>query len=81
MGLVSNLAPTPNWKLGRLTSQNDSGIAACPICQKQNAPDFAPFCSKRCANVDLNRWLSGGYAIPASDQADDEDDPAESQSR
>ncbi|HEX7948140.1 MAG TPA: DNA gyrase inhibitor YacG, partial [Phenylobacterium sp.] len=37
-----------------------------------------PFCSRRCANVDLQRWLTGGYAIPVpDDEADDTDDGAE----
>ncbi len=40
----------------------------CPICQKQSKAEFHPFCSLRCANVDLNRWLSGAYVIPASDE-------------
>jgi endogenous inhibitor of DNA gyrase (YacG/DUF329 family) len=35
-----------------------------------------PFCSERCRDVDLNRWLSGSYAIPAADlEADDDEDP------
>ncbi|MEG6508602.1 DNA gyrase inhibitor YacG [Methyloligella sp. 2.7D] len=38
--------------------------AKCPICGKPQSPDHRPFCSKRCADVDLNRWLSGRYAIP-----------------
>ncbi|MFD0988264.1 DNA gyrase inhibitor YacG [Methyloligella solikamskensis] len=36
----------------------------CPICGKPTAEDYRPFCSKRCADVDLNRWLSGRYAVP-----------------
>ena len=36
----------------------------CPICAKPSAPKFNPFCSKRCADVDLSRWLKGAYAIP-----------------
>ena len=39
----------------------------CPICGKPTRPDFKPFCSRRCADVDLNRWLSGTYSIPAAD--------------
>ena len=38
---------------------------ACPICGKPAARAVYPFCSKRCADTDLNRWLSGSYAIPA----------------
>ncbi|MFC6200159.1 DNA gyrase inhibitor YacG [Ponticaulis profundi] len=37
----------------------------CPICEKKKSdPAYKPFCSKRCADVDLSRWLSDGYAIP-----------------
>ena len=39
----------------------------CPICAKPAEPGFKPFCSKRCADVDLSRWFKGGYAIPASE--------------
>jgi endogenous inhibitor of DNA gyrase (YacG/DUF329 family) len=37
---------------------------ACPICGKPVVQDHRPFCSKRCADVDLHRWLGGGYAVP-----------------
>jgi hypothetical protein len=37
----------------------------CPICGKPPDPKYRPFCSRRCADVDLQRWLTGGYAIPA----------------
>ena len=52
---------------------------ACPICGKPTEEAFRPFCSKRCADVDLHRWLSGGYAIPGlEDEAgSDEDDTGE----
>ena len=39
----------------------------CPICeQKPVDPAYRPFCSRRCADIDLGRWLKGGYAIPGS---------------
>ena len=41
---------------------------ACPICGKPSLRLTYPFCSKRCADIDLNRWLSGGYAIPAAEE-------------
>jgi uncharacterized protein len=44
----------------------------CPICGKDAVTQYRPFCSKRCADVDLNRWLSGVYAVPAT--ADEEED-------
>jgi hypothetical protein len=43
--------------------------ALCPVCGKAQRPQYVPFCSKRCADVDLHRWLSGGYAVPAEDAA------------
>lgn len=47
----------------------------CPICGRPAVEAFKPFCSKRCADVDLNRWLTGAYVIPARDDepADDDD--------
>ena len=48
---------------------------SCPICGKETDPKYRPFCSKRCADVDLGRWLTGAYAIPAEDDdLPDEDD-------
>ncbi|HEX4042701.1 MAG TPA: DNA gyrase inhibitor YacG [Xanthobacteraceae bacterium] len=46
--------------------------AKCPICGKPADELFRPFCSKRCADVDLNRWLSGVYAVPVTE--DEEED-------
>lgn len=36
----------------------------CPICKRATDPAYRPFCSRRCADVDLGRWFTGGYAIP-----------------
>ena len=36
----------------------------CPICGQPGQARFSPFCSRRCADIDLGRWLKGGYAIP-----------------
>jgi endogenous inhibitor of DNA gyrase (YacG/DUF329 family) len=47
---------------------------ACALCGKPADPAYRPFCSKRCADVDLQRWLSGRYAIPAVASEDDEAD-------
>ncbi len=38
---------------------------SCPICGKPAVERLRPFCSKRCADVDLGRWLNGVYAVPA----------------
>jgi endogenous inhibitor of DNA gyrase (YacG/DUF329 family) len=40
----------------------------CPICGKPANESVRPFCSRRCADVDLNRWLSGVYAVPVADE-------------
>jgi endogenous inhibitor of DNA gyrase (YacG/DUF329 family) len=47
----------------------------CPICGKPSAPEFRPFCSRRCADVDLHRWLGGVYAIPVKDEEDEDGAP------
>ena len=53
--------------------------AKCPICGKPTVPEHRPFCSARCADVDLHRWLAGRYAVPgakgsAEPDADEDDD-------
>lgn len=45
---------------------------ACPICDRDTDSQFRPFCSKRCADIDLGKWLSGSYAIPSNDPDDAE---------
>ena len=47
----------------------------CPICKRETNQKFRPFCSKRCADLDLSRWLNGAYAVPAveEDAPDDTD--------
>ncbi|WP_375550288.1 DNA gyrase inhibitor YacG [Rhodophyticola porphyridii] len=47
----------------------------CPICSKKTAPEYRPFCSRRCADVDLGRWLNGSYAIPSNDSEDADELP------
>lgn len=44
----------------------------CPICNKPATPAYRPFCSRRCADIDLGRWLTESYAVPVTD--DEEDD-------
>lgn len=46
----------------------------CPNCSKLSVEKYYPFCSARCADVDLNRWFSGHYSIPAV-ELDDVDVP------
>lgn len=44
----------------------------CPICGKSATQQHRPFCSRRCADVDLNRWLSGVYAVPVVEEEDED---------
>jgi endogenous inhibitor of DNA gyrase (YacG/DUF329 family) len=53
-----------------------SEFGSCPICGKPRDAKMRPFCSKRCADLDLARWLNGEYAIPGA-PAGDENVPVE----
>jgi uncharacterized protein len=46
----------------------------CAVCGKPQVEAFRPFCSRRCADVDLHRWLAGAYTLPATED-DDGDGP------
>jgi endogenous inhibitor of DNA gyrase (YacG/DUF329 family) len=48
----------------------------CAICGKPQDERLRPFCSRRCADVDLHRWLSGAYAVPAVEDDDEDGQPA-----
>lgn len=50
---------------------------SCPICSRPSAPDYRPFCSRRCADVDLGRWLTESYRIPAETEEEVEDTPSD----
>ncbi len=45
---------------------------ACPICKATEADSYAPFCSKRCADIDLGRWFGGNYQLPGQEMAEPE---------
>jgi uncharacterized protein len=49
-------------------------MLSCPICGKPTEQSVRPFCSARCKDVDLHRWMSGVYAVPAVEEDDIEDD-------
>ena len=49
-----------------------TSLQPCPICGKAMDVAFKPFCSKRCADIDLNRWLTGVYAVPVEDDEDED---------
>lgn len=42
----------------------------CPICGRPAVKALIPFCSQRCADIDLNRWLGGEYRIPTDERPD-----------
>lgn len=66
--------PKPEFAATPADQQPLRPARPCPNCGKMSVADSYPFCSKRCRMVDLNRWLTGAYAIPVveDDQDDDE---------
>jgi endogenous inhibitor of DNA gyrase (YacG/DUF329 family) len=56
-------------------SERDPRTKSCPICGKPTVENFRPFCSRRCTNVDLNRWFSGVYAVPIKEEEDEDGVP------
>ena len=60
---------------GRKSVEGSTGAAnnpRCPVCGKPQTQEYRPFCSKRCADVDLGRWLKGSYVIPGEADADED---------
>jgi endogenous inhibitor of DNA gyrase (YacG/DUF329 family) len=49
----------------------------CAVCAKPAVNAYRPFCSRRCADVDLGRWLSGAYSVPAAPDFDEDGDEDE----
>ncbi|QBF33205.1 DNA gyrase inhibitor YacG [Thalassococcus sp. S3] len=45
---------------------------SCPICHAATERKYRPFCSKRCADLDLAKWMNGSYSVPSSDPDDAE---------
>lgn len=45
----------------------------CPVCDSPRTKKHRPFCSKRCADVDLGRWFTGAYAVPTEELPDEFD--------
>ena len=50
--------------------------AKCPVCGKPADTKYRPFCTKRCADVDLGRWLKESYRVPTDDGQDDAPPPS-----
>ncbi len=45
---------------------------SCPICAEDTVATYRPFCSRRCADVDLGKWMKGAYFVPSQDPDDAE---------
>ena len=52
-------------------NHTSAGVKSCPTCGAPTIYETRPFCSKRCADIDLGRWFQGAYAVPVIDAADD----------
>ena len=52
-------------------------VSRCPICGKPQQQEFKPFCSQRCTDVDLNRWLGGHYRVETDEKPDENPQPPE----
>lgn len=61
------------------SNPSDRRMRPCPICSKLSTREDYPFCSDRCAKIDLNRWFSEGYTIPVveTDDIDESNFPDE----
>ena len=51
-----------------MPSQSTNALPACPICGKPEVRRYRPFCSARCQEIDLGRWLKGGYRLPTAER-------------
>jgi endogenous inhibitor of DNA gyrase (YacG/DUF329 family) len=57
----------------REAGEGKKSAGRCPICREPTEAAYRPFCSARCRDVDLSRWLRGSYAIPGGQAGADED--------
>lgn len=64
----------PAGKMAEMPKTPKTLRRKCPICKAPAARDHAPFCSSRCTNIDLSRWLQGHYVIAGSDSAPSEEE-------
>lgn len=59
---------------GARRSGEAAPVGRCPICTAPTETAFRPFCSRRCSDVDLSRWLRGAYAVPGRADVDEDGD-------
>jgi endogenous inhibitor of DNA gyrase (YacG/DUF329 family) len=62
--------------MGAANENEPKPFGTCPTCGKPAQEKTRPFCSRRCADVDLSRWLKGSYAIPGSGAGEDDESPS-----
>ena len=67
----------PSREKGSMSEQRRPEQRKCPVCGKTPEVRFRPFCSKRCADLDLAHWLRGDYAIPARDDPEGQENVGE----
>ena len=58
--------------MARKEPQASGAGGRCPICKAPTEAAYRPFCSARCRDVDLHRWLSGRYVVPGSENDEEE---------
>lgn len=63
-----------------MKTERKGKAGGCPICGRAPVADYRPFCSRRCADVDLGRWFKGRYVLPGSKPAEPEDMAKEAES-
>lgn len=59
------------------SDQSLSKSVPCPVCGKPAAARYRPFCSPRCVQIDLNRWLSEVYVVPGAEEPPDPNEPSQ----
>ena len=62
--------------MAEVTRLADRKPETCPICGKSPEPAHKPFCSQRCTDVDLHRWLGEGYRIPTNEAPESDGEPS-----
>jgi endogenous inhibitor of DNA gyrase (YacG/DUF329 family) len=65
----------PSHEKDSMSQLAEKGV--CPVCNKPRDPKLRPFCSKRCKDLDLSRWLSGDYAIPGAPTGEGNEPPGQ----
>jgi uncharacterized protein len=65
-GMSPNENAPPGARRAPAKKEKDRTERSCPICGEPRSERYDPFCSRRCADIDLHRWLKGSYVIPGS---------------